>query len=69
MDEKPVAYIRLKWRPSMACGEKTVDKQHMMLFEIANNLINAAITKASKKEVSEKLDMLLSHITDRKSVV
>ena len=48
----------------MACGEKTIDKQHMTLFEIANNLINAAITKASKKEVSEKLDMLLSHITE-----
>lgn len=64
VDEKPVTYIRINWRPSMACGEKNIDNQHMMLFEIANNLISAALTKASKEEVSEKLDMLLSHIKE-----
>ncbi|HZJ75845.1 MAG TPA: hemerythrin family protein [Clostridia bacterium] len=34
------------------------------LFEIANNLISAALTRASKDNVSEKLASLLSHIKE-----
>lgn len=64
IDEKPVAYISLNWRPSMACGEKEIDKQHMLLFELANSLINAAITKESKEDISEKFDKLLKHIVE-----
>ncbi len=62
--ERPVAYVRLDWHPSMACGEKTVDSQHAYILEIANALIAAALTRAAKEDISEKLDLLLSHIKE-----
>lgn len=53
--------IRLEWRPDFECGNKLIDIQHQELFELSNDLLDAAIV-GKAGEVKRLLEKLKSDI-------
>lgn len=57
------AILHLSWHESYECGEATIDQQHRLLFDLANQLINAAFKREAKpREFDAALQRLLAHV-------
>ncbi|MET0086055.1 MAG: diguanylate cyclase [Sedimenticola sp.] len=57
------SFIQLKWRASYACGEQSIDSEHLELFRLANALLDQATQSETASEgVQAAFDALLSHV-------
>lgn len=56
--------VQISWNKSFECGHPIIDAQHRRLFGIANELIDAVLTKKPVLDVELLLDELVEHITD-----
>lgn len=55
--------VQISWNQSFECGHPIIDAQHRRLFGIANELIDAVLTKKPVQDVELLLDELVEHIT------
>jgi hemerythrin-like metal-binding protein len=66
-------FVRLVWRPAYECGHELIDLQHRMLFDDANQLLDAIIGNHPKEEVSRLIDRLLKdavqHFDDEEAIL
>lgn len=61
--EQDQMILHLSWHESYECGEPTIDREHLKLFELANALIDAAFTRGTNPvHFNDALDKLLAHI-------
>lgn len=56
--------IQLRWRKSFECGHPQIDAQHRGLFDIGDNLINAAVKNKARDHIEFLLDELTEHIQE-----
>jgi hemerythrin-like metal-binding protein len=56
--------VQIAWRNDYACGNPTIDAQHRQLFDLGNDLINAALRQRPRQEVEALLDKLSENIAD-----
>ena len=55
--------LHLQWHEAYECGDATIDGEHRQLFELANQLISAAIqAEADPRGLGGALDTLLEHV-------
>jgi hemerythrin len=55
--------LHLNWHESYDCGEPTIDQEHRKLFDLANELINAAFKrKSNPHDFDDALEKLLAHV-------
>lgn len=55
--------IKLQWSEAYECGEATIDAQHRRLFELANELIEAALdAKPDRESLNARFEALLTHV-------
>ncbi len=55
--------LRLVWQEAFRCGEATIDREHLQLFDLANQLIHTAIGEGGEVvRVTGYFDALLTHI-------
>ena len=55
-------FVRIAWRPAYASGNSTIDREHQILFSLANDLLNALISASPADETRKIIDMLLAEI-------
>jgi hypothetical protein len=56
--------IQLRWRKSFECGHPQIDAQHRGLFDIGDNLSNAAVKNKARDHIEFLLDELTEHIQE-----
>jgi len=65
--------LRVIWREVYALGHTTIDTQHRMLFEVANALIDAMVSGASKDDIGAKIDAFVAlsaqHMQDEEAIL
>jgi diguanylate cyclase (GGDEF)-like protein/hemerythrin-like metal-binding protein/PAS domain S-box-containing protein len=63
IDNNGSTILHLSWHDSYACGESTIDDEHLKLFELANNLIDSAFTRnENPQQFDSDLEKLLAHV-------
>ena len=55
-------FVRIAWRPAYASGNSTIDREHQILFSLANDLLNALISASPTEETRKIIAMLLKEI-------
>lgn len=62
--EGGLAALRLVWRDSYACGDPQLDAEHRELFDLANDLIEAALpgTEQNRQTMDAALTALVQHL-------
>lgn len=55
--------VKLIWHQSYASGNPMIDSEHQSLFDVANNLLDAILSKRPADEVSSIVDQLVSDVT------
>ncbi|GAM07893.1 putative protein [Geobacter sp. OR-1] len=61
-DHLPVAAIKIEWQDSWSSGNALIDKQHRVLFDMSNNLLDLSLSQADALEMNSRLDELFTHI-------
>jgi hemerythrin len=66
--------LHLVWQEAYECGDSTIDREHVQLFDMANELIDAVtVSKADPTPVKQALDALLEsvqhHFTDEEAIL
>lgn len=65
-------FVKLNWHPAYECGNELVDRGHRLLFDNANALLGAILSKRHRTEVDPLIDQLLTdvieHFRDEESV-
>lgn len=56
------SFVRLVWRPAYECGHELIDRQHRILFEDSNQLLDAVINNHPKEEIARLIDVLLKDV-------
>lgn len=57
--------VQLRWKPVFACGHAVIDHEHEALFDLANQLLEAAGDRASRPAGFEAaFEALLAHVTE-----
>ncbi len=55
--------LHLKWHDSYDCGEFSIDQDHRKLFDLANSLIESALSREENpKNFDIAMDKLISHV-------
>lgn len=54
--------LRLDWNRDYECGHFQIDSQHRALFEHANGLLRAILGHASKREIIQQINSLITEI-------
>ena len=55
--------VKLIWHQTYACGNPMIDQQHQSLFELANTLLDAILSKRPLADVRTIGDRLLGEVT------
>jgi diguanylate cyclase (GGDEF)-like protein/hemerythrin-like metal-binding protein len=55
-------FVRLSWRTAYECGHSVIDEQHRGLFNDANMLLGAVLSRRPLVEVAALVDMLIDHV-------
>ncbi len=61
-DQLPVAFVRMEWRSSWESGHPLIDDEHRQLMEMANNLLDLALSRTEPATLQIPLDELLEHV-------
>ena len=56
-------FVPLVWKDAFLCGNKTIDGQHKVLVQIANELFSAMLSNRSETDVALIVDNLLAEVT------
>ncbi|WP_321531355.1 ABC transporter substrate-binding protein [uncultured Desulfuromonas sp.] len=56
--------LQLSWSHKFCCGHDTIDEQHMGLFALGNELIEAFLMRQDKRLVDDKLEELYKNTCD-----
>lgn len=56
--------LQLSWSDKFCCGHETIDEQHMGLFALGNELIEAFLMRQDKRLVDDKLEELYKNTCD-----
>ena len=60
-----VLNVHLRWKPAFASGHPEIDQEHEALFDLANQLLDAAAIRESKPvEFEQAFETLLTHVTE-----
>lgn len=66
-------FVKLHWHPTYECGNELVDRGHRLLFDNANALLGAILSKRGSTAVDPLIDQLLAdiveHFRDEESVI
>ena len=62
-DPLPANIVKLIWPPSYASGNAMIDREHQSLFDVANNLLDAILSKRPTDEVRLIVDQLINDVT------
>lgn len=57
-------FVRLMWRSAYECGNATIDAQHLRLFELGNELIDAVQAYLPHADIEQMLENFLYHLID-----
>ena len=57
--------VRLTWKATFACGQKTIDKEHRELFRLSNVLLGKVATRTEEPaQFDAAFDALLAHVVE-----
>lgn len=56
--------LNLRWRSSYACGDPALDAEHRELFQLANALLDLAVTEPTPDALLPSMDALLNHVRE-----
>lgn len=56
-------FLNLVWKNEYECGNREIDSQHRELFQIANRLLSAMITRAPAPEIKKLVESLVATTT------
>ncbi|MEI7432492.1 MAG: diguanylate cyclase, partial [Betaproteobacteria bacterium] len=66
-------FVQLTWRPVYNSGNATIDEQHRGLFDRANQLLSAILSKHSADDISAVVDALIRdivrHFEDEEAII
>ena len=66
-------FVRLSWRTAYECGNPVIDKQHRGLFDDANMLLGAVLSRRPLAEVAALVDVLIDdvvqHFNDEEVII
>lgn len=60
---EPANLVKLIWHPSYASGNEMLDLEHQSLFAVANNLLDAILSKRPNDEVKSIVEQLIDDVT------
>jgi diguanylate cyclase (GGDEF)-like protein/hemerythrin-like metal-binding protein len=70
-DAVPPNIVKLIWHQSYVSGNETIDREHQSLFDVANKLLDAILSKRPADEVSAIVNQLVrdvnQHFTDEEA--
>jgi two-component system C4-dicarboxylate transport sensor histidine kinase DctB len=55
--------VHLNWHPAYDCGQADIDREHHVLFAIANDLLNAIVAGKSPEDIGRIIDQLVQETT------
>jgi len=71
-DSPRADFVKLQWHAGYECGHELVDRGHRLLFDNANALLAAILSRGDRSEVDPLIDQLLAdvveHFRDEESV-
>lgn len=71
-NSKPT-FLQLHWHTFYECGNPTIDRQHLALFEQANELLNAVLSnpsnEASRECMRRLMEAVIQHFHDEESIL
>lgn len=56
------SFVKLIWKSQFECGNEQIDKDHKMLFELANDLMTYMIGQNSIAQQLHQFDLIVDHV-------